>query len=164
MRKKIIYISTVFALSFALSASIFAQGGNMADAADLKSMTENNSLGVKPVANPFALLDLSRIKWSHSYSVNFFSGGLGSSSVGMYNTNMYYDISKSLSLSLNLGIAHDIGGSFNSISENRSSSFLPGFNLDFHPSENFRMSINYQKYQGYGYPIYDRGFGSGYLR
>lgn len=160
MRKLILYLITVFAFS----ASVFAQGGNISDATDLRLRTEINALGVKPAVNPFSLIDFSRVKWSNSYSVNFFSGGLGSSSVGMYNSKLYYDFSNSLSLSLNLGILHDIGGNSNYSLSDKSAFFLPGFNLDYHPSENFRMSITYQKYQGYGYPIYDQGIGSRYLR
>lgn len=170
MKKIILSTTLIFGLGVSLFAQTGTQRGSMADVASLESRSAVNSLGVTPVLNPFSLIDFSRIKWSHSYSVNFFSGGIGSGSVGMLNTTMFYDISNSLSLSVNLGIAHDVGGNFRSRVGGNSASFLPGLNLDYHPSENFRMSFSFQRYQGYqgydgyGLPGLNRGYRSRFLR
>ena len=47
----------------------------LSDKADLENMSNRYGVGVKPATNTFSLLDFSRITWSHSYSVSFFSGG-----------------------------------------------------------------------------------------
>ncbi|RME28379.1 MAG: hypothetical protein D6800_03965 [Candidatus Zixiibacteriota bacterium] len=117
------------------------------------------AFGIQPAQNPFSLLDFSRIRWSHSYSVSFFSGGNGSGTVGLLNTTMFYDISRSLSLAVNLGIEHSGGAIWGDA--NNKARFLPGFTLDYHPSENFRMSLIMQRVDGlyspYGGPYYGPG-------
>ena len=126
------------------------------DQARLDEPTATNSLGARPVSSPFSLLDISRIKWSHSYSVSFFSGNGNSGSLGLANTSMFYEFSPSLSLQVNLGILHS-PGSILGDSRNSDASFLPGFNLDYHPSEHFRMSVQFQRYDGRLYPTsFDR--------
>ncbi|MDH4035334.1 MAG: hypothetical protein OEV80_16195, partial [candidate division Zixibacteria bacterium] len=95
---------------------------------------------------------LSRITWSHSYSVGFFSGGAASGSVGLLNSTMFYEISSKLSLSLNLGVAHS-GGNWG---EGREATLLPGFTLDYHPSDKFRMTFMIQRYDAVLNPLVDR--------
>ncbi len=113
---------------------------------------------LKPAATPFSLLDFSRIKWSHSYSVNYFSGGTSSNSLGIWNTSMFYEISSKLSLALNVGVAHDPTAMWGDA--NNKTDILPSFMLDYHPSENFKVSISMQSYKGnnlYGTPYYSPG-------
>jgi len=142
---KTIYIAV---LVLALAASVVGQSS---DAAKLNALARANSFKVQPAANPFSLLDLSRLHWSHSYSLSFFSGGGYSGSVGLLRTTMLYDLSPKLTLGLNLGLAHNAGALWGNGSTQ--ASFLPGFWLDFHPSRNFNMSINVQWYQGGYYPL-----------
>ena len=106
-----------------------------------------SGIGVKPASSPWSLLDMSRISWSHSYSVSFFSGGGSSGSVGLLNTSMFYDISDKLKLTVNLGMLHDPSALWND--GDRSASVLPGFRLDFNPSDKVSMSIEVQKVAGY---------------
>jgi len=108
--------------------------------------TKAAPLGVDAVRSPFSLFDLSRISWSHSYSVSFFSGGLGSGSAGLWSSVMHYDLSNSLSLSVNLAVSHNSGAVWGDGSSD--ASFLPGFRLDYHPSEKFRMIIDFQQVDG----------------
>jgi hypothetical protein len=68
---------------------------------------------------------------------------------------MFYDFSPKLTLALNLGLAHDPGALFGNGARTANSSFLPGFALDYHPSDKFRMSIIYQQFNG-GYAPYYR--------
>ena len=116
------------------------------------------SFGSRPASTPFSLLDLSRIRWSHSYSVTYFSGGNSSGTLGLFNTGMLYEFSPKLSLNLNIGIAHNPGALWGD-SRNNNTELLPGFLLDYHPSEKFRMSLGFQRFVGnYFYPYYyDRG-------
>lgn len=131
------------------------------------NVTES-TYGSEPSPTPFSLLDLSRIRWSHSYSVAYFSGGLGSGTLGLLNTSMFYEFSNSLSLNLSVGVLHDPSALWGD-ARNNSSELLPGFALDFHPSDNFSMIVSYQRFGGYGYyspyyypSYYRRGLFSGW--
>ena len=134
--------------------SIGSLAAQQADVASLKESTANarTGLGVNPASNPFSLLDLSRITWSHSYSVAFFSGGGSSGSAGLWNTTMNYDISSRLHLAVNLGVLHSPGALWGNGDSN--ADFLPGFRLDYQPSKNVLMSISFQKVVGYS-PYYN---------
>jgi len=135
-----------------LLGSAAAVSGQMADQARLNDFSNNSSVSVKPAHDLLSLLDLSKISWSHSYSVTFFSGGSMSGSVGLLNETMLYEFSPKLSLSLNLGIAHS-GGQWG---QNRSATLLPGFTLDYHPSNKFRMTFQVQKYDAVLNPLVSR--------
>jgi hypothetical protein len=124
----------------------------MADRAQLDNMSRTSSLSVKPAANPFSLLDMSRISWSHSYSVSFFSGGAMSGSVGLLNSTLLYEFSPKLSLSVNLGVAHSAG----QWGQGRETTVLPGFTLDYHPSEKFRLTFMVQRYDAVLNPLISR--------
>lgn len=123
----------------------------MADKAELESLSSEYNQSLRPAESPFSLLDLSRIKWSHSYSVAFFSGGGYSGSAGLFQTSAVYDISSSLTLGVNLGIAHS--GMLLS-SESSNATFLPGLTLDYHPSDKFRATLMIQTYNGLTNPYY----------
>jgi hypothetical protein len=132
------------------------------DRAELEKITRENALGVQPAASPYSLIDLSRLKWSHSYSVSYVSGSGYSGSLGMMRTSMFYEFSPKLSLTLNMGIAHDPSSLIGNNSG--SATFLPGFTLDYHPSDSFRMSVSYQRMIGmdpfrWGNSMFDRPIG-----
>jgi hypothetical protein len=128
-------------LVLAVAVTAWAQSS---DEAKLNDLAQSNSLGIKPATSPFSLLDLSRLQYSHSYSISFFSGGGYSGSVGMLNSMMFYELSSKFTLGFNLRIAHDIGATWSNGDHN--ASVFPGFWLDFHPSDRFRMSISVQRY------------------
>ena len=136
-------------------AGLSLAGSVSAQQAERAALTESTSkaqsgIGIKPASNPFGLLDLSRINWSHSYSVAFFSGGGRSASVGVWNTTLDYDISTKLHLAINLGVLHSPGALLGQTDSQ--ASFLPGFRLDFRPSDSFLMSISVQQVSGHYLP------------
>lgn len=139
--------AVVIVVVLVLTSVVSAQSGGDVD---VRNISRSNGFGVRPAPSPFSLLDLSRVRWSHSYSVSFFAGGYGSGSVGMLNSSMFYELSPKLSLSFNLGILHNVGAVWGS--GNSSATFLPGFVLDYHPSDRFQMSIGLQHYSGYFSP------------
>ncbi len=122
------------------------------DVATLNAASGSNPLGVKPAANPFSLLDMSRIKWSNSYSVAFFSGGGYSGSQGLLNSTMFYELSPTLSMAFSLGILHNTSALFSN--GNSNATFLPGFRLDWRPSEKFQLMLNVQRVSGLVSPYY----------
>ncbi len=123
-----------------LSATLSAQ---LADKAAIESV-KSDYLGLKPASKPFSLIDLSRIKWSNSYSLSFFSGGGNSGSLGLLTSCIFYEISSSLSINLKMGIAHDPGSLFDRNNPNTNATFLPGLRLDYHPSSNFNISVGFE--------------------
>jgi len=138
----LLFVSLMLLFNFALA--------QMADKAEVKSLKQDY-LGLMPANKPFSLIDLSRVKWSHSYSVMFFSGGGSSGSMGMYTGSMFYEISSSLSIDLTLGIAHNPGSLFNR-NINGDAALYPAFNLDYHPSDNFRISVGFISHPGFYNP------------
>ncbi len=120
----------------------------MADEVEVKEVTEKYDLGVSQRPS-VSLLDLSRLDFSHSYSLSFFSGGGYSGSMGLYSGTMRYRLADPLTLTFNLGILHDPGSLFGNSSFNRSSVFLPSGYLDWRPSDNFRMSIGFETVPAY---------------
>ncbi|MCH7691374.1 MAG: hypothetical protein IIA17_10070 [candidate division Zixibacteria bacterium] len=141
--KNIITILVLVLLALPVSAQFVEQPQTRPDIV-------KDSYGAPAAETPFSLLDLSRIKWSHSYSVTYFSGGIGSSSLGIFNTTMFYELSSKLSLNMNLGIAHDPSSLWTD-GKTSNTTFLPGFTLDYHPSKKFQMSFSYQQYMGNPY-------------
>lgn len=138
--KKTIIIALVSGVLAA--SSLFAQS---VDLASINQMTSQNDMSPKSSLSPFGLIDLSRVKWSNSYSVSYFSGGGNSMSMGVLNTQFGYEFSPKLSMTLNFGLAHNTGAMVRG--ENADATVLPGFALDYHPSEKFRMSFSYQTYR-----------------
>ena len=68
---------------------------------------------------------------------------------------MYYEFSPKLSLALNLGILHDPSALWGN--GDNQASLLPGFRLDYHPSDKVSMSVSFQRYNGFYSPY--TGFG-----
>ncbi len=151
MKKTIVLAITVSFLGVAAVAQ-------QSDVADLRETASANMLGAKPAPSPFSLLDPSRIKWSHSYSISFFSGGNQSGSAGLLSSTMFYELSPSLSLSLNVGILHD-GGYLWGSGKNEAT-ILPGISLDYHPSERFQVLLIVQRYSGVMSPYFYPGYRS----
>ena len=151
MKKSVIIITTLFVLA----VSAFPQ---TTDQAILNNANSNNLLGTSPATSPFRLLDLSKMKWTHSYTMGYVSGGSSSGTVGMWNSTMFYEFSRKLSLSLNIGIMNTYGSIWGD--SNNDATLLPGFVLDYHPSEKFNLIVGFQRVSG-AYPYY---YGNSYNR
>ncbi len=161
MKKGIILVATLLLCGAAWAQQI--------PSAPLGSTSANNLVDIKPTSNQWSLLDPSRIRWSHSYSISYFSGGNNSGSVGLLNTGMFYEFSSKLSLAVNVGLLHNPGALIGNKSDNSNASILPGFRLDYHPSEKVQMTFMFQKFSGavspywYG-PSLDPWYVPGYSR
>lgn len=142
-----------------LLLSVTSVQAQLADNASIEKVQNSSSYNLKPAVTPFSLLDFSRIKWSSSYSVSFFSGGNYSGSVGVLNTSMYYEFSSKLSLALNVGIVHNPGAILGDA--NSTADIVPSFLLNYQPSKNFSVSVGMQSYRGtnnYMNPYYSSGY------
>jgi hypothetical protein len=150
---RILFVAAVLCLLTAGAVS-----AQFSDQAELTPTgTGGAGLGVKPAESPFSLINLANVKWSHSYSVSYFSGGTHSGSAGLWTSSMLYEISPKLSLGLNFGILHNAGVLWGD--GNSNATFLPGLRLDYHPSDKFHMSVIVQKVAGwYGPDDYLRNY------
>jgi hypothetical protein len=173
--------ATFFAILFAsagilsgLSSSASA-GSNGIDKVKLNEIRNQNAVSVEPAVKPFSLIDLSKLKWSHSYTMSFGSNAFGSTGLGMYTGALFYEFSPKLSMEFALGVAQNLSGN----AVNSTGDLFPSFSLDYHPSPKFRMRINVQRspyspyssgryspyspYGGFGsYGGFGNGFSSGY--
>jgi hypothetical protein len=123
-----------------------AVGAQTTDMAALQTAGQSVALGSRPAASSFSLLDLSRIRFSNSYSMSFFSGGGQSGSMGLLNSTILYDFSSKLSLAVNVGVLHNTGAIWGQTGTD--ATILPGFRLDYHPSSKLSMALEVQTYSG----------------
>lgn len=139
-------------LLFMGNGSVNAQ---MADQAQLREINARNSISAPAVPTPFSLLDLSKVRWSHSYSLSYGSSSFGSGSAGLFTSAMIYDFSPSLSMALAVGVGHNPGALFDN-NLNASANLFPAFSLDYHPeNKKFRFNLTIAKSPGYnGYDRY----------
>lgn len=142
---------------------LFAGGepshAQLADVEHLNNVSAARPLGIEPVASPAGLLDWSKVRFDHSYSIGYASGGGQSISQGMWRSTMYYDFSPQLSLALNVGVLHNTGSLFNTSINTGKSTILPGATLDWRPNAKTQVRISFQTYNGLASPSY---YGRGY--
>lgn len=98
------------------------------------------------------LLDASRFKMSQSYTMSFSSGSDQSASWnGLYLNTLQYQFAVPVTLSLDLGFAHQPGALFGVgpvKTDYRSSSFvLPRVELKYQPSQNMLLRFQYWNMQ-----------------
>ena len=152
-------------------SQVVPNGSYSADKVKMDAIHDQTAVSVDPAVKPFSLIDLSRLKWSQSYSVSFGSSPFGTQGFGMYTGSLFYEFSPKLSMQFSMGVAQNISGS----AINSTGDLFPSFALDYHPSSKFRLRVNVQRspyasgylnpyngfngYGGYGYS----GFGAGYI-
>ena len=119
------------------------------------------NLGIQPSG----LFDPSRMSFTHSYSMNYFSSGGAALAQGLFMETIRYRLSNPVTLTLNLGYLHQPYSTFDSgVGPSQSGEFLGGASLTWRPADNMFLHIelaNYPKYYGYGaYPrsFYNPGF------
>jgi len=132
-----------------------------AETTPLELEEDQPSLQLQKPGLSLSLLDPSRLKMSHTYSLSFVTGGGHSQTIGLYMNSIEYQVSRPLTFTLHLGYLHQPTALFG---RGRDSSFggtlLPGFELDYRPSDNFFFKINMSSYTyPYYYGIYPREFG-----
>lgn len=97
-----------------------------------------------PKGSSVFLLDPSRFRISHSISTSYASLGGHGVLTSMYLANIDYKLANPLDIRLVLGVANSQGALFGP--RRSANSFVPGFQLYFHPSNSFNLIINYQQY------------------
>jgi hypothetical protein len=123
---------------------------------------EETSFQLEKPGLSMSLLDPSRLKMSHTYSLSFMTGGGRSQTIGLYMNSIEYQVSSPLTLRLHLGYLHQPTALFGGVRDSGfGGTFLPGFELDYHPSENFFFKVNMSSYTYpyYYYGLYPRELG-----
>jgi hypothetical protein len=144
MKKALIILIAVL-----IASTAFAQ---LADRAQLTAIDNSRPLGVKPAPSAWSLLDLSKLRFTHSYSFGYYSGRNFSGSNGLLRSSLLYDFSPKLSMALSVGVSHNPSSLVGR--GNSDASILPGFTLDYHPSSTFRMILDVQSYNGWNSPMW----------
>jgi len=106
----------------------------------------NPSTAYTPLLNK-GLFDPSRFSMAHSYSVLFASNGKNSTVQNLYVNSTRYDLTKSLSVRL------DLGYRFNPLANAKSNdkAILPNAELRFTPNEHLLIQMSYRTLDPYFY-------------
>lgn len=110
----------------------------------------------------WGLIDPSRFRMRQSYSLSYMSGSAGSGSVGMYVNNIEYQLFKPLTLRVGLGYLHQPFGSRGANSAGLSVDdgfFIPSAGLEYRPSENFLLMVDFRQYPSGTAPYSRWGYG-----
>jgi len=102
-----------------------------------------------PKGSSVFLLDPSRFKIGHTISTSYASIGGRGVLTSMYLADINYKLANPLDIRLTLGVANSQGALFGP--RRSANSFVPGFQLHYHPSNLFNLIINYQQYPAGSY-------------
>lgn len=101
------------------------------------------------------LIDFTKIRMTHSYSMSFSSSGGRGATIGLYQNTMSYKISDPLEVKLKIGLVNNFQNSYyNGGSGNQ---ILYGTEVTYKPSDNFQIYFEYgpsvmsKYYTSYGY-------------
>lgn len=98
-------------------------------------------------------LNPNRFSMQHSYSLSYMSAGGQGFSQGVYLNTMSYRFADPLQLSLQWGIMNQPLSSLGVPAMYQSGFFLSGANLEYKPSKNMSVGIQFNSYPaGYYYP------------
>ena len=106
------------------------------------SRSSTDALGTG-LSRGLSLLDPNRFSMSHSYTMSFFSSGGKGRMVGLYMNTMKYQFSNPLSVTVNVGYMHQPFAKENTRPITDANAFLSGFELEYRPSKNFFLKIEY---------------------
>jgi len=115
-----------------------------------------------PSGMGWGLLDPSRFRMRQSYSVSYMSGSGGSGSVGLYMNNIEYQLFKPLTLRVGVGYLHQPFGSRGANSGGVSLDdgfFIPSAGLEYRPSDNFLLMVDFRQYPSGTSPYSRWGYG-----
>ncbi len=101
----------------------------------------------------FDIIDLNRFSMQHSISMSY--NTIGNQSIGLtkYTNSINYRISQPFSLRADISMQYS---PFNSLPQAFKNDFnkiyLERAQLEYRPSDDFRVTLQYRNYQGYYYP------------
>lgn len=176
-RSRAMWFISMKRLAFVIIGAVCLLAGSLAQAqAPVSPIGEvsdskqsfNGAPKVGDLVNPpsgagWGLLDPSRFRMRQSYSLSYMSGSSGSGSVGMYVNNIEYQLFKPLTLRVGLGYLHQPFGSRGANSAGLSVDdgfFIPSAGLEYRPSENFLLMVDFRQYPSGTAPYSRWGYGN----
>jgi hypothetical protein len=100
-------------------------------------------------------LDPAKFSMSQSYSLSFVTGGGHTYNQGLYLNTMRYQFSNPLSMYLQLGFVHQPFGNLGEENLKQGSDvFVSGAGLEYKPSENFKLQLEFSQQPRSYYPYY----------
>ncbi len=106
-------------------------------------------------------LDPSRFHMSQSYTLSFMNIGGQSFSQGVYLNTMSYRFNIPLTLNVQWGMRHSPLAAAGINSPFKNGFFLSGASLEYKPSKNFQIGVQYSTYPRY---LYGGGLNRGWYR
>ncbi len=99
----------------------------------------------------------------HSFSVGYLSGGGTGLSMASYTNSMFYKIADPLNVRMDLTLQGSPFGASTPYQSALNGVFLSRAELNYHPWQNFFISVQYNHRPGYGYynGYYDPWYGPG---
>jgi hypothetical protein len=132
-----------FLLFLLVPAMVFAQSA--ADLAAKPSVAKSAS----------SLFDPSKLRIHQSYYFGYYSGSAGNGSIGYYLNSIEYQVSSPLRIRVDLGFLHNPSAMLSGRASSRNSAvFLPGFSLDWRPSQYFTFRLDYRQVPAFNYGGY----------
>jgi hypothetical protein len=98
----------------------------------------------------------------HSYSMSYMTAGGRGMAVGMYTNSMFYQIADPLNVQLDVSLMHSPYNSFNRNMDDYSGVFISRAEINYQPSENFRVQLQYRQVPYTDYLGYYGYYGSRY--
>ncbi len=141
--KVALLLFAAFALTAALAWGQTSTGG-FAPSGEPEATSDDT-----PKGSSVFLLDPSRFKIGHTISTSYASIGGRGVLTSMYLADLSYKLANPLDIRVTLGVANSQGSFFGP--KGSANSFIPGFQLHYHPSNAFNLIVNYQQYPAGSY-------------
>lgn len=113
----------------------------------------------------FGFIDPAKFSMSHSYSLSYGMGGGNALALGVYTNTMRYAFNDKLNLRVDANVVHSPYSTFGkNVTDQINGIYIGNAELNYKPTDNFFISLQYRNLPGYGYGYggygYDGMFGS----
>lgn len=154
--KKILFIVLLIGNSM-----VFSQFKDQKVLPDIRGSITNNS----PSQNIFGFFNPNNFFMKHSVSLSYATSGGDAISLGVYTNSMMYKFSDKLNIQIDASLVNSPYSSFGkSFSNQINGIYLSKAELNYQPSDNFKMSVRFSQFPGNYYNRYGyyNGFSSFY--
>ncbi len=147
----------IFIILLLSNVMVFAQFKDQKIIPDIKGSITNNS----PSQNILGFFNPNNFSMKHSISLSYATAGGNAISLGVYTNSMMYKFSDKLNIQVDASLVNSPYSSFGKEFSNQINGiYLSKAEVNYQPSDNFKMSIRFSQYPG-NY-LSPRGYYSGY--
>ena len=117
-------------------------------------------LSDNPVGSLFSFIDPSKFSMGHSFEMSYSAMGRDGLALGVYTNHLSYEFSEVLNVQIDASIVNSPYNSFgDKFTNSLNGVYLDRARINYNPSENFQMSIQFSNSPfGYYNRSYRRGF------